>query len=120
MQPARHAVAPEQEDAEEGRLEEERGQDLVAQKRPDDVAGRVGKAAPVGAELEGHDDPGHDAHAERDGKDLGPESGQLAMALAAAEPGRLQHHDPGSEADRERRKQDVERDDEGELQAGEE
>src|SRR5690606_5072462 len=45
---------------------------------------------------------------------------ELAMAFAAAQPGRLEHHDPGGEADRECREKDVKRDDEGELQASEE
>ena len=76
VQPGRHAVAAEQQDAEEGRFEEERGEHLVAGERPDDVAGDDREAAPVGAELVGQHDARDDAHAERDREDLGPEPGE--------------------------------------------
>ncbi len=66
MRPARHQLAAEEQHAEEGRLQEEGGEPLTGQKRRDDVRRRVGEAAPIGAELEGHDDAGDDAHAERD------------------------------------------------------
>ena len=78
MRPARHQLAPEQQHAEERRFEEERRQALVGQQRRDDVGGRVGEAAPVGAELERHDDAGHHAHAERDREDLDPEHARCA------------------------------------------
>ena len=51
----------EQQDAEEGRLQEKRGQHLVADQRADDVAGDHREAAPVGAELVGQ----HDARTRR-------------------------------------------------------
>ena len=73
MQPARHAVAAEQQDAEEGRLQEERGQHLVADQRPDHIADDRREAAPVGAELVGQHDARDDAHRERHGENLGPE-----------------------------------------------
>ena len=38
VQARRHAVPAEEQDAEEGRLEEEGGQHLVADERPDDIA----------------------------------------------------------------------------------
>ena len=121
MQPGRHAVAPEQQDAEEGGLEEERGHDLVVEQRAQHVAGAVREPAPVGAELERHDDARDHPHAERDREDPGPELGQLAVERAPGrEPARLEHDQPGREPDRERREQDVERDRDGELHAGQE
>ena len=78
----RHAVPAEQQDAEEGRFEEEGGQHLVADQRADDVAGDDREAAPVGAELVGQHDPRHDAHAERHREDLGPEPREPVIALA--------------------------------------
>jgi hypothetical protein len=64
------ALHAEQHDAEEAGLEEEGGQHLVAHQRADDRAGLVGEGRPVGAELVGHHDARHDAHAEGDGEDL--------------------------------------------------
>ena len=113
----RDALAPEQQDAEEGRLEEERGQHFVVEQRAQHVAGAGRELAPVGAELKRHDDAGHHAHAERHGEDPGPEPGQIAMKRAAApQPDRLQHDEPRRQPDRERREQNVERDAERELQ----
>ena len=73
MHRRRHQLAAEQQHPEKGRFEEERGQALIGQQRRDHVAGGVGEAAPVGAELERHHDAGHDAHAEGDGEDPQPE-----------------------------------------------
>ena len=64
MGPGRHQLASEQQHAEESRLQEESGQPLVGQQRPDNVGGGVGVTAPVRADLERHDDPRNDAHAE--------------------------------------------------------
>ena len=72
MQPGTDALQAEQHDAEEARFEEERGQHLIGHQRADHGAGLVGEGRPVGAELVGHHDAGHDAHAERDGEDLEP------------------------------------------------
>jgi hypothetical protein len=82
MQPARHPVAAEQQDAEESRFQEKRGQNFVADQRADGVAGDEGKAAPVGAELIGQHDAGHHAHGERHGEDARPEAGDVAINVA--------------------------------------
>ena len=114
----RHAVEAEQQDAEEGRLEEERGQHLVADQRADDVADHDREAAPVGAELVAQHDAGHDAHRERHREDPGPEPHDPVIALlAGAQPKHPERRDIGRQPDREGRKNDVERDGEGELQA---
>jgi hypothetical protein len=69
MEPRPDALEPEQHDAEEAGLEEERRQHLVTHQRPDHRSGLVGERRPVGAELVAHDDTGNDTHAEGDGKD---------------------------------------------------
>jgi len=56
MRPRRHALAAEEQDAEEARLEKEGDETFVREQRPEYVAGRVGIAAPVGSELERHHD----------------------------------------------------------------
>src|SRR6266542_2309382 len=60
----------EQHDAEEAGLEEERSQYFIGHQRADHRTRFVGEGRPVGAELVGHHDARHHAHAERDGKDL--------------------------------------------------
>jgi hypothetical protein len=88
------------------------------EERAEHVAGAARELAPVGAELERHDDPGHHAHAERHGEDPGPEPGQTTVhGTPALQPDRLEHDDPRREPDGERREQDVERDAERELQS---
>ena len=120
VQGRRHAVPAEKEDAEEGRLEEEGGQHLVADQRPDDIADDDRELAPVGAELIREDDPRDDAHGEGYREDARPEPGELAVArLAGAPPDDEERRDPGRKADREGREDDVERDREGELQTRE-
>ena len=118
MRPARHQLAAEQQHAEEGRLEKERRQALVGEQRRDDVADVVGEAAPVRAELERHDDAGHDAHAERDGEDLDPEGRNAEIDLAlGGEMQALQNRDEGGEPDCEGRQEKVPADHPGELEA---
>ena len=116
MQPARHAVHAEQHDAEESRLQEERGQHLGREQRAGDVAHAQHEPRPVGAELERHDDAGDHAHREGEREDLDPQ-------LVGLQPGRLAgarvlraeiHQDPG-EPDGDAREQDVKRDVEPEL-----
>jgi len=69
MQPMPDAFEAEQHDAEKARLEEERGQNLVAISGP--ITGRpCRKRRPVGAELVGPSDARHHAHAEGDRKDF--------------------------------------------------
>ena len=81
MQFRADAVEPEQHDAEKAGLEKEGGQHLIAHQRTDDRPGLVGKHAPVGAELVGHDDARDDAHAEGHGKDRLPEIEQVHIDL---------------------------------------
>src|SRR6202022_4875227 len=108
-------------DAEEASLEEEGGQNLVGHQRPDDVAAAARQLAPIGAELIGEHHAGHDAHAEGDGEDLGPVLGDVEIdGLAGLQPQRLEHDEPGGKPDGEGRKEDVEGDGEGELDAREE
>ncbi len=118
MHPFRHALPAEQHDAEKARLEEEGGQHLVGHQRADDVAAAARQLAPIGAELVRQHHAGDHAHAERHGEDLGPVLGDVHVdRLAGLEPQRLEHHQPGGEPDGEGRKDDVERDGEGELDA---
>ena len=55
---------PEEEDAQEGRLEEEGEDALGGERRAEDVAHEGRVARPVRAELELHDDAGGHAHGE--------------------------------------------------------
>ena len=68
-----HPPAPEQHDAQEAGLQEERRQHFIAQQGPRDVARAFHEARPVGAELEAHDDARDHAQCKGQGKDLGPE-----------------------------------------------
>lgn len=74
-----NAVPAEQHDPQETGLEEEGAHDLVGHERPDDIAGDLRKAAEVGAELIGQDDPEHDPQAEAEGEDARPEGKKLAV-----------------------------------------
>ena len=94
MQPAPDLLHAEQHDAEEAGFQEEGGQHLVAHQRPDHRAGLVGERAPVGAELVGHHQAGHDAHAEDEGEDLHPVAEQVEVDAAA----RSRSHSPSSTA----------------------
>ena len=117
----RHAVAPEQHDAEERRLEHEGGEGLVAEQRTLDRAGLLREPAPVGAELERHDDAGHDAHAEGDREDLDPEIEHAPVErVAGGQPRALDRRQPRGQPDREGREDDVKADDERELDARQE
>ena len=53
------------------------------QRLSDDAAGGLGKARPVGAELEFHGDAGDHAHGEIDGEDLRPEARGVVVVLVA-------------------------------------
>jgi hypothetical protein len=116
VEPRRDPAAPEHDDPEEGRLQEERRDRLVAEQRPQDRAAPLGQHAPVGAELERHHDARDDTHAERHREHLEPEVEQPPVHWVA---GRQRHaldgREPGGQSDRECRKDDVKRDDEREL-----
>ncbi|MCY1501232.1 hypothetical protein D9M68_352990 [compost metagenome] len=114
------AIKPEEHDAEEAGFEEEGGQHLVSHQRPDDRSGLVGKDAPVGAELVGHDDAGDDAHAEGDREDRFPEVEEFEVDLGLfQEPQTFQDREVARKADGKSGKDDVEGDGEGELEASE-
>ena len=120
VKPLAHSLHPEQHHAEEAGFEEEGGEDLIGHERPDDRAGPVREDRPVGAELVGHDDSGDDAHREGQGEDLQPVSEQVEIGLLAGlQPKPLEHGEIGGQADREGREDEVERDRERELGAGE-
>ena len=116
MQPVADPFQAEQHDPEKARLEKEGGQHLIGHQGADHGAGLVGKRRPVGAELVGHHDARHHAHAERDREDLQPVIEQVDEYLAPGpQPERFQHREVTGKPDREGRKYDVERHREGEL-----
>ncbi|MNC86220.1 hypothetical protein D3C83_18600 [compost metagenome] len=121
MHPLRHALAAEQQNAEEGSFQKKSRQRFVSHERSDDARRQFRVAAPIRAELERHDDARHDPHAEGHGEDPDPERRDAQIRLASGpqeEP--FQHRDVGGEADREGRQQKMECDEKGELNAGEE
>ncbi len=119
IEPGRHALKAEQQHAEEGRLQEECRQHLVAEQRSEHVAAKNREPAPISADLVGQHDPRHHAHRERDCENLGPELHQLPVAVrAGAQPDRAERGDIGRQPDGEARKNDVKNDGEGELQPG--
>ncbi len=83
-----------------------------------DRTGPARQLAPVGAELEGHDDAGDHAQAEGDTEDAEPKVKQaLIDGSTGCKRQRLQKSKPRGEPDRERRKNDVKRNGESELDA---
>ena len=108
----------EQEDAEEGRFDEEGEGSFHCQRLRDDIAGKDGEACPVGAELELHRDPRHHAHNEGDGKDPGPEAGSYVIALVLTpQVQRFEDEDKQGQPHRELGKEIVIADGEGKLRA---
>jgi hypothetical protein len=86
-----HLVGAKQHHAQKAGLEKEGGQHLVAEQRPEDGAGLLGQARPVGAELKAHHDARHHAHAEGDGEHLAPELVQVPPdVVARAQPAPFQ------------------------------
>ena len=105
---------------EETGFEEECREHFIGQQRPGDGAGEVREAAPVGAELIGHDQPGDHAHAEVDGKDLRPEMVKVTVGVVMGfQPQAFEHRKVTRQTDGDGREQDVERDGERELNSGE-
>ena len=77
-----------------------------------------GECGPVGAELELHGDAGDDSEGEVDAENARPESrGAVEMFVAGADEFRFQIEDEQREAHGQLRKNVVERDGEGEMQA---
>jgi len=109
-------VHPEQHHAEEACFEEERRQHLVGHQWPDYRPRLVREHRPVGAELVGHDDAGHDTHRKGDREDLQPVFEQVEVdALACLEPQPLQHRQIAGEPDREGREEEMKAYRKGEL-----
>ena len=119
VQAAADLVHAEQHDAQEPGLEEEGRQHLVGHQRADDGPRPVGEHRPVGAELVGHDQARDHAHAEGDREDLQPVFEQVEIDRPAGpQPQPFEDGEIAREPDREGRKDEMERDGEGELQAG--
>src|SRR5262249_17265359 len=84
-------------------------------------AGPLRQHAPVGAELERHDDAGHDPHAERHREHLEPEVEHPPIeGVTGGQPRALDGREPRRQPDRERREDDVKADDKRELEARQE
>jgi len=112
-------VEAKQHDAEKTGFEKESRQHFVGHQRTDHGAGLVGEYRPVGAKLIGHDDAGHDAHAEDDGENLQPVFEQIEVELLSGpQPQAFEHGEIAGEADGERGKNEMEADREGELHPG--
>ncbi|MNV36174.1 hypothetical protein D3C71_1276420 [compost metagenome] len=108
VQARAHARPAEQHHAQEAGFQEKGGQHFVGQQRPRHAAREVREKAPVGAELVRHHQAGHHAHAEVDGKDLGPEVVKVAIdGLARAQPEAFQHGQVAGQANRDGGKYDV-------------
>jgi len=73
----------EQHHTKKARLEEKCGQHFIGHQRSDHRTCLVGESRPVGAELVGHHDAGHHAHAEPDGEDFQPILEEVEENLAA-------------------------------------
>ncbi len=118
MEPASDSPHAEQHDAEEARFKKERRQHLVAHQRADDRPRLVGERRPVRAELVRHHQPGDDAHREADRKYLQPVLEEIEKDLPARrEPQPFEHGEIARKPDRQRGKDDMEYDGEGELRA---
>ena len=72
------AVPAEEEQADEGRLQEEGENAFYGERRAENVADIMGVVAPIGAELEFHRHAGRDAHREIDPKERSPEFRRVA------------------------------------------
>src|ERR1700722_4124420 len=79
IEPWPDAGTAEHEDAEKTRLKSETGERLVRDETPLNRSCSARQLAPVGAEFEGHHDPGHHAETKNHSKDLQPELEDLAI-----------------------------------------
>ncbi|MNC58950.1 hypothetical protein D3C75_1087230 [compost metagenome] len=120
VQTTADAVPAKQHDPQEASLEEERGQHLVGEQRAGNGAGEVGEAAPVGAELVGHDQAGNHPHAEVDGEDFRPEVIKVTVDLVVGpQPEAFEDCQVARQANGDGREQDMERHGKGKLHSGE-
>ena len=116
MQPRPDPFQTKQHDAQKAGLKEEGRQHLIGHQRPDHRPRLVREDRPVGAELIGHHNARHDAHAKGHGKDLFPvvEKHPIGFVLGP-KPKRIHHRQKAGQPDRERRKDNVKRNGKGEL-----
>ena len=99
-------------------LEKERGQHLVAEQWPGDIAGALHESRPVGAELEAHRDAADDAHGETQREHLDPEAvGVHPLVVPGGVVAQLEEQQHPRECNRDHREQDVKADIRRELQA---
>ncbi len=120
VQPRSHALPPEKHDAEKGGLEKERRQHFVTDQRSNDIAGHLGEARPIRAELVREGNARDHPHGKGHGEDLRPEACQpVEVILAGSLPEHQERRHIGGKADGEGREDDVEADRERELEAGE-
>jgi hypothetical protein len=113
----RDALAAEDQQPEEARLEEEGEDALGRQRSAEDVADEARVGRPVGAELELHDDAGRDPDHKGHGEQAEPEVGGAAIDVPAGAPARgLQQGNEQRQPDGDGREQEVEHDGQRELQ----
>jgi hypothetical protein len=94
---------------------------FITKQRPLDRASLLRQHAPVGAELERHDDAGHHPHAERYCEHFEPEVEHSPIEyVPRGQPRALDRRQPCRQPDRERREDDVKADDKRELEARQE
>ena len=121
MEPRREAVPAEDPEAEERRLEEEGGEALDRERRPEHVADELGVDRPVHPELELLDEAGRDADREVD-QEQRPEEvrqPQPAPRLPVRRHMRLEDRDDRPQAEGQRHEQEVVDRGRRELRAGE-
>jgi hypothetical protein len=108
VQALRQPVPPEDPDADEGRLEEERQDALECERSAEHVPDEAGVVRPVHAELELLHDAGDDPHREVDEEHATEEPGELQVVRPAGPVprGLERRHDDGH-ADRQRDEQEV-------------
>jgi len=112
-------VPAEEEQADEGRLQEEGHPAFAGQDRSEDVTYIMRVVGPVGAELEFQRQSGGDTHGEVDPEQLAPEAGHVLVDLA---PGhhidRLHDRQDKGHAQRQRHEQEVIKRGQPELESG--
>src|ERR1700751_2431028 len=117
IEPGGNSLTAKQQHAEENRIKRKSGEGLGYEQRPLDRARHAGQFAPIGAELECHDDSGDNAESESRTEDFEPKLEQEAVGRApCSEMKGFQHGEPSCQSDRERREYDVKRYGERELQ----
>src|SRR5262249_902175 len=96
----------------------EGGEGFIGKKRCQYVRRSIRVAAPIRAQLEGHDDACDDAHAEGDAENLGPEHRNAGVYLATSgEVEAFDDRDKSGGADGKGRQKDMPADHPGELNA---